>query len=165
MAGCQLAALLLLTVDVFKIGFSSMQSSGLLQFIDKTFILFNLLIIFIIIIVHHSSSHLYSVVAADATTGELFSPAGPGQEDGGGHEAEGDDGEPGEATPGGGLQQVEGVQVLPVTGGSPGLRDTQEDRRAAHPADDEAAQRADGDGLVGVVGERPQHGGGVWCLE
>ena len=123
-----------------------------MQFIDKTFISRK----------QDQSdhiSHLYSVVTADPTTGELFAPAGPGQEEGGGEEAEGDDGEPGQAAPGLRLQQVEGLQVLAVLAGAAGLGDAEEDRGPRHPADDEAPQGADGDGLVGVVGERPQHGG------
>ena len=90
----------------------------------------------------------------------MFSPAGPGQEEAGGEEAGGDDGEPGQAAPGLRLQQVEGVEVLAVLAGTAGLGDAEEDGGARHPADDEAPQRADGDGLVGVVGERPQHSGG-----
>ena len=38
---------------------------------------------------------------------------------------------------------------------APGLGDAEEDGGAAHSADDEAAEGADGDGLVGVVGQRP----------
>lgn len=47
LAGCQyqLAALLLKLLTVFKIGFSSMQSSGFMKLIDKTFIFLNLRII------------------------------------------------------------------------------------------------------------------------
>ena len=90
----------------------------------------------------------------------MFAPAGPGQEDGGGDEAQRDDGEPGEATPGLRLQQVEGVEVLAVSAGPARLGDAQEDRGATDPTDDEDPQRADGDGLVGLVGEGPQHAGG-----
>ena len=57
------------------------------------------------------------------------------------------------------LGQVEGLQVLAMLAGAAGLGDAEEDRGPRHPADDETPQRADGDGLVGVVGQRPQHGG------
>ena len=41
---------------------------------------------------------------------------------------------------------------------APGLGDAEEDGCPGHAADDERAQGADRDGVVGVVAEGPEHG-------
>ena len=57
-------------------------------------------------------SHLYPVVTPQPPAGELFAPAGPGEENAGGDEGEADDEEPGEATPGLSVQHLQTVHVL-----------------------------------------------------
>ena len=96
---------------------------------------------------------MYSVIVIPGRSGELFAPAGPGQEDTGGYEGQAGEEEPGEAAPGLCVQEVEGVVILSVDSHTPGLGDAEEDGGAAHPADDEAAEGADGDGLVCLVAQ------------